>query len=66
MDGSKDLEASLRKARAELERAQAEYSICLFNDPGGCAAEQEAVAAAERKVRQLERKLHEVVNHERE
>ncbi len=67
MDGRKNLEASLKKARAELRRAQADYSTCLLNDPGGCAVEQEVVAAAERRVRQLEKKLHEAeVSHERE
>lgn len=57
MDNASELEKSLAKARAELRRARKAHSACLLVDPGGCAAEQEAVAAAERRVQALERAL---------
>lgn len=60
MDGIKSLKESLRKAEAELRRARQAYSVCLINsDATGCAAEQQAVARAEREVGALLRRINE-------
>ncbi len=58
-DRIKELEESLADAVADLRRAQDEYSTCLLNDPVGCATEQDAVAAAERRAKALRKKLAE-------
>ena len=58
-DKVRELEQSLAAAVADLRRAQDEYSTCLLNDPVGCAVEQEAVAAAERRVKALRKRLAE-------
>lgn len=52
-----ELGKALARAEAELRRARKAHSTCLLNDPGGCAAEQEAVRAAENRVAALRRKL---------
>ena len=58
-DKVRELELSLVDAEADFRRTQTEYSTCLLNDPGGCAAEQERLQAAERQVKALRRKLGE-------
>lgn len=58
MTDIRDLKKSLDKARADLTRARAAYSTCLLTgDNAGCADEQDALAAAERRVHALERRL---------
>ena len=60
MDNVKQLRKSLSKAEAALKRAQAAYSTCLLSsDHAGCAAEQDALARAEREVNALRHKLAE-------
>ena len=59
MDGIAELQKSLDRATGELRRAREAYSTCLLNDPGGCAAEQQAVAEAERRVQALRRNIDE-------
>lgn len=59
MSDIKSLKESLRKAEAELRRAKRAYSVCLINDVTGCAAEQQAVARAEREVGALLRRITE-------
>ena len=56
-DKVRELKKSLDDAVADLRRAQEEYSTCLLNDPVGCTTEQEAVAAAERRVKALRKRL---------
>jgi hypothetical protein len=58
MDGIRELRKSLKKAEADLKRARESYSTCLItSDHAGCAVEQEALVAAERRVHALERRL---------
>ena len=59
MDGLRELEKAWRDAVGAVRRAREAYSMCLLNDPGGCALEQESLAAAEKRLRALERKLAE-------
>jgi hypothetical protein len=60
MDNARQLRKSLSKAEATLRRAQAAYSTCLLTgDHAGCAAEQDALARAEREVNALRHKLAE-------
>ena len=60
MDNVKQLRKSLTKAEASLKRAREAYSTCLItSDHAGCAAEQDALARAEREVNALRHKLAE-------
>lgn len=60
MDNVRQLRKSLSKATAALKRAQTAYSTCLLtSDHAGCAAEQDALARAEREVNALRHKLAE-------
>ena len=60
MDTIRDLRKALAKARTELKRAEKAFSTCLItSDHAGCAAEQEAKTAAERRVHALEHRLAE-------
>ena len=66
MDTCRELQKSLKRARAELQRAEKSYSTCLLTgDHSGCAAEQEAAAEAERRVHALEHRLAEAERRER-
>lgn len=58
MSDIRDLQKSLKKAQDDLTRAKTAYSTCLLaGDNAGCADEQDALAAAERRVHALERRL---------
>lgn len=58
MDSIKNLEQSLVKARADLERAMKAHAVCLVHhNVAGCEVEAEALASAERHVRALEHRL---------
>lgn len=60
MDSIKELELSLERATADLERAQQAHQTCLLNHDGaGCAEECAALQAAERRVHALEHRLAE-------
>lgn len=60
METVNELRKSLAKAEAALKRAQSAYSTCLLtSDHDGCAAEQDALARAEREVNALRHKLAE-------
>lgn len=60
MDNVKQLEKSLKKAKATLRRARAAYSTCLLtSDHAGCAVEQDTLARAEREVNALRHRIAE-------
>ena len=65
MDSIRDLRKALEKARTELKRAEKAFSTCLItSDHAGCAADQDAKTAAERRVHALEHRLVEAERRE--
>lgn len=52
-----EIQIALDEARLDMERAREAYSVCLLNSTR-CAAEQRAFQSAQRRYKELKKKLN--------